>query len=517
MRTFLRQDTQIRKSDLYVDSTVPSLANYETNPVNIEDDLNSLRSVANHLGSLGANKWYTPIPTPVTFESGAQRGVFVLNQNLHDLERKRLLDRVSMVGLDITGGAGQAVTLTIGQIPSSTTLAIGSVATLGTVVATAGTFGTAGLALVTGANALQPKNLVKITDGTTGDAILDAQGREVFGLLQSESATDGSTASGTTPNRLQISFVVRNSLNDNLQLASAGTMTGKAFDYGYVKRVALQDLPEEAWLGDGFTDSGAATVTRQVSYDNQGTSPVSLATNAILEFAGAGFYWDIKDDSSASIFRITEGSAGGTTTVALTSDVDQFTSAAVDNSFTAGVKVATGTTEIDIGVVAGTLGTKGSADLRVLGAGELYLDDGNQTGSTWAQVSGIKLSETTAEWNAFETAFGEVSLLSAIVQAYNGAAVRGTKTYANVTSTTNADVDIGGTAGGANLDAQLPNMSAGSFLTGYDVFVNGNLMRPGVDAAANNDYYPGTSLALGQLKFEFKLKVGDVLAVVPYA
>jgi hypothetical protein len=63
-------------------------------------------------------------------------------------------------------------------------------------------------------------------------------------------------------------------------------------------------------------------------------------------------------------------------------------------------------------------------------------------------------------------------------------------------------------------------MSSGTFLTDYDVFLNGNLLRPGADASANNDYYPGTSLANGQLRFEFDLKGStvnpDVLCVISY-
>jgi hypothetical protein len=61
-------------------------------------------------------------------------------------------------------------------------------------------------------------------------------------------------------------------------------------------------------------------------------------------------------------------------------------------------------------------------------------------------------------------------------------------------------------------------MNLGNYLTDYDVFLNGNLLRPGADATANNDYYPGTSItAPAQIKFEFKVKVGDVLCVIPYA
>ena len=43
-RTFIRQDSQIRESITYDDSTVPSEANFETNATDIEYDLNTLRS-----------------------------------------------------------------------------------------------------------------------------------------------------------------------------------------------------------------------------------------------------------------------------------------------------------------------------------------------------------------------------------------------------------------------------------------------------------------------------------------
>jgi hypothetical protein len=94
--------------------------------------------------------------------------------------------------------------------------------------------------------------------------------------------------------------------------------------------------------------------------------------------------------------------------------------------------------------------------------------------------------------------------------------IREAKGYAKVNvASIAADTDVGGVGGGANLDAQLPDMNVGTFLQ-HDVFVNGLLKRPGADAAANFDYYPGTSLANGQLKFEFTLVLNDVICVVPY-
>jgi hypothetical protein len=645
-RTFIRQDTQVRKSDVYADNVAPSLANYETNTVHIEDDLNSLRSqVQNILNRNGASfpsgNWWDDLTAPVTFENGTARGVKEVNQQLHDLERKRILRFRAVVGADVvvptavratgtltagptnflntetvtlgaktytfqttltnvdgnvqigvdlqtslanlkaainleagagtlyaaattahptaeavtsnattlvarallygtggngiattttaaaaawgggtlSGGAGDIVILGAGELPGNTTAAVGNVTTLGTVVADGSSFfGTASLTEVAGGDALTPKNLVKIADAATGQVIVDGSGNEIHALLQSEFATDGTTITASTPNRVQLSFVVHNPTNDGLVLVDAQYIGGQTIDYSAVQRWALEDIPEHSWLSDmDFIDAGSGAVDLQDAYNNQGIVPVDLGTNATLDLEGAGFYWRIRDDLEATLFQVTEGSAGGTSTILFGSDVDVFDSSAVVNDFDQGIRVDTGGQRINVGETAGTIESTATNDLRLLGAGELYLDDGNQTGSTWAQTNGIKLSDTTAEWDAFETKFGgEVSLLSAIVSAANMGA-RGTKVYANVTATTAANNDVGGTGGGANLDAQLPNMVGGNFLTDYDVYVNGDLQRPGADLSANNDYYPGTSLTLGQLRFEYTVKVGDVICVVPYS
>lgn len=214
---------------------------------------------------------------------------------------------------------------------------------------------------------------------------------------------------------------------------------------------------------------------------------------------------------NADLFSVFEGSGGGTSEVRVKTDVDIFNVDAIINDFASGIRVATGGQRINIGETDGLIESIGANDLRLLGAGELFLDDGNQAGSTWAQINGIKLSDTTAEWDAFETAFGEVSLLSAIVQAYTQGVEN--KTYANVIANVNADIDISLADG--NLDAALPDMSTGSFLNDYDVFYNGQLERPGANSGANNDYYPGTTLVTAaKLKFEHKVKTGDVICVV---
>jgi hypothetical protein len=512
-RTFIRQDTQIRKSDAYTDNIVPSLANYETNTVNIEDDLNSLRSQVHNLLKNFAGNWYDDLNVPSALDTGSERGVNDLNTDLHAIERKRVLVTTANLS-DVTVGAGNNfVVLALGELPSNTTAAIGSVTTTGTVAAYNASFGSNSLAEVSGSTAISPKNLCGVYDASTRDPVLSSN-RVVYALFQTESNTDGSTMTGTTPNRAQLSFVRINSTGDDLEAVPFADIENKVINYTSVTRKALEDLTEQDFLKGAEVDvPSSAVVTRQVSYDNQGATAVNLTNNATLDLEGAGLYWEIRDDLEATLFKITEGSAGGTTTLLVSGDVDTFDSSAVINDFDQGIRVDTGGQRINVGETAGLIESTSTNDLRILGAGELYLDDGNQTGSTWAQTSGIKLSDTTAEWNAFEANFGEVSLLAAINASY--AKDRAAKVYSNVTVTTVSDSNVSLAAG--NLDVALPDMSTGSFTVDYDVYLNGELLRPGADASANNDYYPGSTLTpAAELKFEFAVKLGDVLCVIPY-
>jgi hypothetical protein len=417
-------------------------------------------------------------------------------------------------GATLSGGANSAVAiLTLAsQLPSNTTAAIGAVTTRGTVAAAhGGSFGVHSLTLVSGANALSPKNLVPVVDSDTKDPILSG-GRIVWALFHTESSTDGSTITTTSATRAQLSFVRQNAAGNALEIVPSADLAGAIVRYSAIERKALEDLNEQDFLKGSTVDvPSSTTVTRQVAYDNQGTTPVDLTTNATLDLESAGGAWRIRDDLEANLFGVVEGSAGGTSEVQVNADVDVFNVDAVINDFASGIRVATGGQRINVGETAGVIESTGANDLRVLGAGELLLDDGNQVGSTWAQTTGIKLSDTTAEWDAFETAFGEVSLLKAIHLAYTqGAEV---KTYHNVVAAQSEDTDVSLADG--SIDVAFPAMDTGSFLNDYDVYYNGQLERPGANSGANNDYYPGTSLATAaQLRFEHKIKIGDVICVV---
>lgn len=516
----LDQETQVRstRSTEFVDNTAPTLANFETNPVNLLDDLNNLRSQVHNLLQNQSGNWYDDLNTPSALDAGSQRGVNDLNTDLHALERKRVLVKAVTLG-DATVGAGNNYfILTATTLPPNTTAALGAVTTRGTVIAAhGGTFGTHSLAEVSGSNAIAPKNFVEVIDGATRDPILSS-GRVIYGLLHAESGiSDGTTITDTTTTRAQVSFVRINATGDDLEAVPVADIENKVVNFCFTERKALDDLTEQDFLRGAVTDVPAsATVTRQVAYDNQGTTPVDLTTNATLDLEGAGLIWAIRDDLEANLLRVIEGSAGGTSEIEFSAGVDFFDCDAVDNDFANGVKIDTGSASpVHIGVTDGHVETS-AGDLHIQGAVEIYFDDSNQTGSTWAQTDGIKLSETTAEWDAFETAFGEVSLLNAIVQAKNTSARR--VAYAVVTAAVAVDTDV--SLSDTNIDTALGDLSQGTFTTDYDFYLNGQRLRPGANAGANFDLYPGTDLnngGDGQLKFERKLKIGDTIGIVDWA
>ena len=518
--TLTRQADDVRKSDAYDDTFVAGLAANETNATDLEYDLNALRSVGSRLLDNQAGDWYTDLVTPSALDTGTQRGVNDLNTAVHAVEKKRVLR--CLWGLSTIAIAGPGDTFDIlgaGELPGNTTAAVGVVTTMGTVVAAhGGTFGTASLAEVTGVTAISPKNLVEIVAAGTRDPVLDA-GNKIYGLLQGESGvTDGATITDTTTTRVQISFVRVNGAGNDLIAISSGAMNGVSYDYCYVERVRLEDLNEADFLGGASIDVPAgSTVTRQAGYDNQGTTPVDLTTNATLDLEGAGLAWSVRDDLEAELFAIVEGSAGGTSEVRVAAGVDTLNVDAVDVDFANGATIGSASTGIQVAESAGIIERAADLTLRASGSGELVIDDSYRASSTWS-LTGVRLADSAAEWSAFEAAFGEVSLLNAIEQATASGSPTRLYHVQNANETANTDL-FGPTAGGGNnLDVDWPDGFVTAGIMDTWVYRNGALMRPGANAAANHDYYPGTSFVTSnvRLAFDRNTKSGDQYASVVY-
>jgi hypothetical protein len=419
----------------------------------------------------------------------------------------------------LTGGAGDMVTLSAAssQTPAQTA-AVGGGSAEGAVVSTlSGDVGTFSLNEVAGPNAIQPKNLAVVRDSTTGQPI-QSGGKDVYALLQAETGTvDGDTFNDTAK-QVQLSFVRENSAGNDLEQVPGSDIGGKTINYSYVRRVKFDSIPEYAFLAGAFVDESAtAEITLDRAIDNQ-SGAATQAQNIDWRISDT-FTLDFQDPSGVrNLVRIAPNSSND----AVNFDVDTFD---VDNvnraDFLNGVRFDSGGTAIDVGDVAGTISSAGllallsggAADLRLNAAGEFDLIDGNKSGSTYAGQ--LKLSDTSQEWSDYETVFGEVSLLRAIYLASIEAGH--TKAYAVVTAAAIlADVNVTGAGGSPNIDAQLLDYSGVTFTDDVDIYLNGTLMRNGANAAANHDVYPGDSPANGDLKFEFVLKVNDVITMVRY-
>ena len=416
------------------------------------------------------------------------------------------------------GSGGDVKILTAGELPPNLIANVGNTNTLGTMVAAhTGTFGVASLDEIAGGSAIIPWNMVEVLNGDTRDPLLTAEGTTIYALLQGESGlADGDTIVVGTPDRVQVTFVTINAEGNDLETIDGADLGGIDVNLCYTEQKALFDLSKGDFLRGAVVDNIASSgsVNRQNVYNNQSTVPVELTNNADLDLA-AGIEWAIRDAADADLFKLTEDTGGSGTTLLIGGDVDLYDNNAVDVDFVAGIAVGSGGTEIAINETAGVIERAADLILRSSGAGETYLDDSNQSGSSWAQTDGIKLSDTTAEWNAYETAFGgEVSLLAGIVAAYNAGADP-LLTWHEVLTNTSADTDVSGPANGNEVDANFPDLSAGTFETNHWLFLNGRLMRPGANAAANYDYYPGTALTPdADLRFERSIKDGDVIGVV---
>jgi len=522
-RTFVRQDAQIQPSDVY-DDTLASGATLESGSTNIQDDLNSLRSQIKRILNDAAGNWYDDVPTV----NSKKRDLTDLNTDLDDLEEQKFLCRANLL-TDITVSASQNwQILSVAGSEAPTQVAAVALTQDGAVVAQSALSG-AGfdvheLIEVAGPDAISPKNLLIIRNAADG-TVLQSSGRDIYGLLQYESTgTDGAAFNDTSAgNRVKLSFVRQTATFDDLEACPVADIENQDINYSYVRRIRWDDFPEDCFMSlSGFVDKvGSVDVTRQNAYNNQGTTPVDLTTSATLDLEGAGLVWSIRDDLQADLFRIVEGSAGGTTQLQIHSDVDLYNNDAVDVSFASGIAVGDGGTEITINETAGEINRAADLRLKATGAGELYFADSNEPGG-WS-LDGIKLSDTAQEWTDYEAAFGEVSLLAGILAAYNAASPV-TKTHAVVTANISANNNVGGPATANNLDVNLPALIGwtsadtgdATFLSDNDVYLNGVLLRGGTTAAANNDYYPGTTDV--QLKFEFALKFSpgnpDVLCVI---
>jgi hypothetical protein len=423
-----------------------------------------------------------------------------------------------------SGGAGDLVVLSVaGSEAPTIPAAVGTNLTPGTAIGAvvvalpSGVIGHHSLDYVIGANAINPKNLVKVRNANSDDPILSS-GKEVYALIQAQNGVvDGDTFDDSTK-KVQLSFVRESVVTAHtLEQVPGDDIGGQVINYCYSRRINFDAIPEQAFLMGLFTDQSAAVdVTLDNAIDNQ-AGPATQSQN---------IEWRIDDtrtlkfqDSSGAVNLLTIAPNSGNDLVQFnvdTFDVNNANSA----DFLNGAIFDSGGTSINVGVTAGqidaaaklTIASTGANDLALVAGEDLWMTDSYRAGSTWSLTDGIKLASSSLEWSNFEAQYGEVSLLAAITAASQKDShkkLSGVVTAANIPAGTNV-------TGGVNLSSALQDYSTIlDFASDVNVFLNGQLLL-GADTATD-DVYPGTSKATGDLKFTFVLKINDVVTMETFA
>tara|TARA_X000001388_G_C2198609_1_gene110366 strand:- start:112 stop:918 length:807 start_codon:yes stop_codon:yes gene_type:complete len=147
--------------------------------------------------------------------------------------------------------------------------------------------------------------------------------------------------------------------------------------------------------------------------------------------------------------------------------------------------------------------------------GVIMLSDGFFSGSTLADggvvtADGLPLALSRAEYDDYETNFGEVSLIGALVAARAGTGTGAGKFVKEITANVTAGTDVTIAAGDGYSALDWDTVTIADRKSKIDVYVNGQLLTSG--SSGNDDYYLGTTA--DDLKFNFGLEIDDVVSVI---
>ncbi len=487
--------TQIRSSRSFDDTIGAGLATMVTASTDSQYDNNALRSQVKRLA--GSTNWYESPSTDIA----------TLNTAVGDIEDHSFLFDTHVLTSVTVGASDNFVVLSVSGSQAPTESAANTTGQ-GAVCAylASGEFGANRLSLVTGANALQPFNLVLIRDASTND-VINSNGQSVFGLLQGENGVVNGDTFNDTTKRVQISFV-RDSGSNTLEAVPAVDIQGKSIKYSYITRKSLSNLPQNATLGGAFADHiAAAEVTLQNAYDNQGATAVEGSTSFAYKVGAANTYK--LQNSGATIDLLSVDGATGSEAVtfgantSVSGTLDSTSSASFDTS---GQSIAIGSTTGAISSAASlSLTTTGAtSDVTLNAGGSIAFSDSNITGSTY--IGDLPLASSSAEMSDFFTNYGTVSLVSAINSALNTTS-RSTVEYILTSDVANtSDFDP---SSHTNINGGTdPDWSTNSISTAI-VYVNGRRLIYG----SSYDFEVGTIPADGEISFNESYFIGDVIVI----
>ena len=154
------------------------------------------------------------------------------------------------------------------------------------------------------------------------------------------------------------------------------------------------------------------------------------------------------------------------------------------------------------------LSSSGGKELKHMAGTTMMFLDGFKP-ATWSDADGIKLASAAASWTNFEAAYGEASILDAIVSAGGGA---GTIQKRTVEVTGSAGYPIGYSV---PLNMDLDQLGTADADERVDVYVNGQLMASSSEVTGNGDYaLVGPVDSSTPVVFQFNLSLDDVVTAV---
>lgn len=491
--TKLRQE-QTRNSRSYDDTLAAGLATMVTAATDNQYDLNAIRSMSKRI--TGKTNWY----------DAPDASIASLDTALGDIEDHSFLFNTQVLTTVAVGATENFAVLSVASSEAPTEVAANTTGQ-GAVTAYLGAaqFGANRLDLVTGANALQPFNLVLIRDASTND-VITSNGQTVFGLLQAENGVVNGDTFNDTTKRVQISFV-RNNGSSALEAVPAADIQGKSIKYSYITRKSLSNLPQNATLGGSFADHiAAAEVNQQAAFDNQGATAVTASTSFTYKVGAANTYK--LQNSGATIDLLSVDGTTGSEAVSFGANTS--VSGTINSSSSASFDT-TGQS-ISIGSTTGAISSAASLSLTASGAtsnvslsagGSIILSDSSISSSTYS--GDFKIAATNTEVNSFVTNYGSVSLVSAINTALNTSS-------ANVVEYILTS-DVGNTsdfepASHTKISGTQPDWTTDSISTSI-IYINGRRLVYGT----NYDFEVGTTPADGEISFASNLYTGDVIAI----
>lgn len=341
----MRQDNLHTEGSSIDDTLTPT--NHDANAVDLADSISYIASQIADI--LGEAAWETAPDESIAALAARAK----LEDTLAETEYVSLNDIV------VTASQNYEV-IAAAELPTFKTKAIATTVEGLVTAEHGGSFGAAhSLAEVAGDNALSPRNLCQVVDGATGDAILDSNGKVIWGLLQHESgATDNAAFTDTTPERAQVSFVVSNATNDDLVACLATDIEGKTVNLSYVRRKSVANRSPQDWMRrTAFVDlpAGSASVTLDNAVDNQGATPVTQTTHDINYRITDSYGWKFQtSDGARDLLAVLPG-AGGDEVELNVDTLDVNVGAAGTIDFDNGVTVDSGGTSINLGVTAGQI------------------------------------------------------------------------------------------------------------------------------------------------------------------